>query len=500
VGQLGAAKGAACLAALCCATSAYANKVTLTDGRAGLDGHFDVTVDDFGCYGSQIGMQENDTYLAPGRASTFAPTYISGVFLSLTTPGSVTSRVVLTDYAKWHQLLEAGPQPDGIVGAHTALTRKPTTFISGTSLEATSAFEVADAPSGLKLDFALKQTIVPMVATGTADFHQVYTITNNGTVAVDLVFHAAWEIDLYYSDSSWENDIVGVSPDFCTVYAHDPGSSVFAGALGDGGSTVPRSYYYGGKQAFVPDAAGPPMTPLNAMQLDMQYVWLAGGTPVTWRNFIPGKGYNVAGEDPTIIGDATLGRDYRFSLAVGASETIHLLRRYGSTTIPCPPTLQSCGNNVVDAGELCDGMDTATCNGATCAASMCGDGHVNMIAGEDCESNGIDSDTCNGMTCSAAACGDGYVNAAANETCDDGGESASCNVDCTPAACGDGYVNLLADEECEGGDLCDLETCKVTFTVGGGCAGCGAGDAEGASLWLAGIIVVVRRRRRARAA
>jgi hypothetical protein len=496
------ARRVAWLAALFGSTHAHANRVTLTDGRAGLDGHLDISPDDFGCWGTQIGMQENDTYLPPGRAGTFAPTYITGIFLSVTTPGPVTSKVALTGYSKWHALLEPGPQPDGIVGAHTALTRQPTTFISGTSLEATSAFEVADVPSGLELDFALKQTLLPMIASNTADLHQVYTITNNGTVAADLVFHVAWEADLYYSDSQPDNDVVGVSPDFCTLYMHDPNSSVFAVALGDGGSTVAPSYYYGGKSGFVPDPSGPPMIPLNAAQLDKQYVWIAGGTPVTWRNFIPGRGYKVAGEDPTIIGDATLGRDYRFSLAVGASETIHLIRRYGSTSIPCPPRA-GCGNSMLDAGELCDGADTATCNGATCAASVCGDGYINMTAGEDCESNGLDSDTCNGMMCSTAACGDGYVNAAANETCDDGGESATCNVDCSPTACGDGYVNVAADEECEGGELCDMTTCRVTFTVGGGCAGCGTSgptSRDGVPPALAGLIVALRRRRRARAA
>jgi hypothetical protein len=163
--------------------------------------------------------------------------------------------------------------------------------------------------------------------------------------------------------------------------------------------------------------------------------------------------------------------------------------------VPCFVS-PKCGNGVVDAGELCDGADTADCNGSTCSASVCGDGHVNAVAGETCDSMGVDTADCNGAACSAPSCGDGYTNAAAGEACDDGGDSAACNANCTLAACGDGYLNATAGEQCEGGDLCD-PTCHVTFTLGGGCAGCGAGGDAGAPLFLA-VVLAFRRRRRAR--
>ena len=52
-------------------------------------------------------------------------------------------------------------------------------------------------------------------------------------------------------------------------------------------------------------------------------------------------------------------------------------------------------------------------------------------------------------------CGDGLVEGA--EACDDGGESATCDANCTLAQCGDGTLNLTAGEECElpGRDCCD---------------------------------------------
>jgi hypothetical protein len=196
-----------------------------------------------------------------------------------------------------------------------------------------------------------------------------------------------------------------------------------------------------------------------------------------------------------------MGLEWHFTLAPGAEETIDVRRHYGTIAVPCGVPA-SCGNNVTDVGELCDGTDTPECNGGTCLATQCGDGYWNQAANEACETGGVDSDSCNGSTCTAPACGDGYVNAAANETCDDGEETAACNANCQPAACGDGYVNAAAGEECESGELCDFATCTVAFTVGGGCGGCGARDARPSSLWLPGLalVLIARRRRRARRA
>jgi hypothetical protein len=190
--------------------------------------------------------------------------------------------------------------------------------------------------------------------------------------------------------------------------------------------------------------------------------WLTHGMPVSWQNYVVGPGKNAVGEsDPLVVGDATIGTDYRFPLAVGATETIHVRRYYGTTMIPCFVSAK-CGNGKLDAGELCDGADTETCNGGTCTASVCGDGHTNSLAGEQCDSSGVDSESCVGATCKLTACGDGYLNAAAGE-------------------------------ECETGELCDQTTCTVAYSIGGGCAGCGAGGADGS--WLV-LLVLLRRRRR----
>jgi hypothetical protein len=70
-----------------------------------------------------------------------------------------------------------------------------------------------------------------------------------------------------------------------------------------------------------------------------------------------------------------------------------------------------------------------------CQPAVCGDGHVNDAAGEECEPPpGVDSPVCNGISAGAVACrlsrcGDGYVNTKAGEQCEKSSDCASgiCN-------------------------------------------------------------------------
>jgi cysteine-rich repeat protein len=59
-----------------------------------------------------------------------------------------------------------------------------------------------------------------------------------------------------------------------------------------------------------------------------------------------------------------------------------------------------------------------------------------------------------------AVCGNGSVEGA--EACDDMGESATCNDDCTLAECGDGVVNVTAGEECDDGNTVGGDGCEAT--------------------------------------
>jgi hypothetical protein len=342
-----------------------------------------------------------------------------------------------------------------------------TTPIALTSpTEATSAFRVAtDAQGGIQLDVSLVQRLTSDAANTTSQLDQIYTITNNGTVATALVFHLAWDADLYYNGQNQDSDdVVGASAGLCGAYQHD-GDPRWTVAIGSGPmSTIPMSYYFGGKEGTTPSGGPPTFMPISA-GINEQWIWITRGMPVSWQNYVVGPGKNAVGDSGTVVGDATLGSEYRFSLAVGATETLHVRRYYGTTTIPCFVSA-NCGNGKVDPGELCDGADTETCNGATCTASACGDGHTNSLAGEQCDSSGVDSATCVGTTCKTSTCGDGYINAAAGE-------------------------------ECEGGELCEVDTCTYEYSVGGGCAGCGVGGRGDAS-WLALLVLLRRRRKRQR--
>ncbi len=131
----------------------------------------------------------------------------------------------------------------------------------------------------------------------------------------------------------------------------------------------------------------------------------------------------------------------------------------------------SCGNNVVDPGETCDGADDDDCPsrcGADCTCGptgcgqvdpeadpptpCCGDGAVNQL-GEECD-DGAQSAACN-HDCSFAGCGDGWVNAAAGEECDESPDLGRCHEDCTLVSCGNRLecaVLALADTHIEAGE------------------------------------------------
>lgn len=122
--------------------------------------------------------------------------------------------------------------------------------------------------------------------------------------------------------------------------------------------------------------------------------------------------------------------------------------------LDCRPA--RCGDAVVDTGEVCD--DGPANDGAAdacrgdCTPARCGDGIVDT--GEGCDAgddNGDAPGACRG-DCQPASCGDGIVDP--GEGCDDGmGNSDeiadACRLDCQPARCGDGVVDL--GEGCDDG-------------------------------------------------
>ncbi|MFH2009994.1 MAG: DUF4215 domain-containing protein [bacterium] len=121
-------------------------------------------------------------------------------------------------------------------------------------------------------------------------------------------------------------------------------------------------------------------------------------------------------------------------------------------------------------------------------ASSCGDGVVDVAAGEDCDDGEDNSDLEPGAcrtNCTAAGCGDDVIDA--GEECDDGGDNsdepnAFCRTDCRWSRCGDGVVD--AAEGCDDGnndpdDGCSA-SCQYEVT-------CGAMIVDGVALAMDGL-------------
>jgi cysteine-rich repeat protein len=68
-----------------------------------------------------------------------------------------------------------------------------------------------------------------------------------------------------------------------------------------------------------------------------------------------------------------------------------------------------------------------------------------------------------GIGGSDGVCGDGTVEG--TEVCDDMGESATCDDDCTLPECGDGVLNVTAGEECDDGNTTDGDGCGATCSL-----------------------------------
>jgi cysteine-rich repeat protein len=109
-------------------------------------------------------------------------------------------------------------------------------------------------------------------------------------------------------------------------------------------------------------------------------------------------------------------------------------------------------------------MQTAVCD-SDCTFPMCGDAHLNTLAGEVCDAGG-ESFGCD-VDCTLPMCGDGVANASHAEDCDDGIATAACDTDCTAPSCGDGVQNIAALETCDDGDNVDGDGCSSDCFIEG---------------------------------
>ncbi len=112
--------------------------------------------------------------------------------------------------------------------------------------------------------------------------------------------------------------------------------------------------------------------------------------------------------------------------------------------------LSSCGNGVVDPVEECDDAgESAQCD-TDCTVAECGDGTLNVTAGEECDDGNVDNTDACVDECVNAACSDGHVWLAVEE-CDDGnaigGDGCSSNCVLEGACCRASGTCVVATEE-----------------------------------------------------
>ncbi|MFT6400241.1 MAG: cysteine-rich repeat protein, partial [Bradymonadia bacterium] len=122
-----------------------------------------------------------------------------------------------------------------------------------------------------------------------------------------------------------------------------------------------------------------------------------------------------------------------------------------------------CGDSTVDEDldELCDDGNVANDDGCSefCLLEFCGDETTN--GDEECDAGSLLSESCD-TDCTFPECGDGLLNLLAGEACDAGEETETCDTDCTLALCGDGLLNELAGEECDDGNTDPYDGCGVS--------------------------------------
>jgi hypothetical protein len=188
----------------------------------------------------------------------------------------------------------------------------------------------------------------------------------------------------------------------------------------------------------------------------------------------PGMGgLPVPNGDAAITAQVTVGTDRYCLRFIGTGDGDKFLVK-DATAGSCP---QTCGNNVIDAGEQCDGSSAGTCAagcgpGCTCLpTSPCGDNL--RVGSEQCD--GTDASACPGQcqsNCTCPVCGDNSVGG--TEQCDGSAQNGACAPElCSPfctctslPVCGDNFVDF--GEECDGsgtfGASCSPAQCQSDCT------------------------------------
>jgi cysteine-rich repeat protein len=132
-------------------------------------------------------------------------------------------------------------------------------------------------------------------------------------------------------------------------------------------------------------------------------------------------------------------------------------------------SLPRCGDGIVDPDEACDDENDDAgdgCNPQCTSDETCGNGVIDVIAGEDCDDGGTEvGDGC-GAICVIEACGNGIMDP--DEVCDDDNTVSGdgCSATCLSLEeCGNDIIDPANGEECDDGDLASGDGCSSACTV-----------------------------------
>ena len=151
--------------------------------------------------------------------------------------------------------------------------------------------------------------------------------------------------------------------------------------------------------------------------------------------------------------------------------TIIIASSAQSIAVSSPPTLVAaasvCGNGVLEAREECDDGNRRSSDGCSDSClleiGICGDGKVQQLLGEQCESSTFDVNLpydCVNCHFVSRECGDGKLDP--GEECDKGSANsnlpnAACRPNCALSRCGDNIQDT--GEECDDGNRQNGDSC-----------------------------------------
>lgn len=140
-------------------------------------------------------------------------------------------------------------------------------------------------------------------------------------------------------------------------------------------------------------------------------------------------------------------------------------------------TLPRCGDGIVDPMEVCDdgNFDAGDgCSAACTSDETCGNGIIDVAAGEGCDDGNTEPGDGCGAICVSEVCGNGIIDPGdedrglRDEVCDDGNTISGdgCNASClSDETCGNGFIDVEIGEQCDDGNARSHDGCSSQCTI-----------------------------------